>query len=80
MVPLRDPFLGTLDPLGCCKCKDPAPLAGPWGLRAWGLLGTQMEHKHTQRPQSRSFWGLPRRILNLNPQKELLWGLWVSIL
>ena len=31
----------------------------------------------TQRPQSSSFLGLPYRILNMNPQKELLWGLWV---
>ena len=23
------------------------------------------------------FWGLPYRILNMNPKKELLWGLWV---
>ena len=30
-----------------------------------------------QRPQSSSFWGLPFRILNMNLQKELLWGLWV---
>ena len=32
----------------------------------------------TQRPQSSSFLGLPYRILNMNPQKELLWGLWVG--
>ena len=32
----------------------------------------------TQRPQCSSFWGLPYRILNMNPQKELLWGLWVN--
>ena len=31
----------------------------------------------THRPQSSSFWGLPYRILNMNSQKELLWGLWV---
>ena len=30
----------------------------------------------THRPQSSSFLGLPYRILNMNPQKELLWGLW----
>ena len=30
------------------------------------------------RPQSSSVLGLPYRILNMNPQKELLWGLWVS--
>ena len=33
----------------------------------------------TQRPQSRSFLGLPYRILNMNPPKELLWGLWVLL-
>ena len=31
----------------------------------------------THRPQSSSFLGLPYRIRNMNPQKELLWGLWV---
>ena len=29
---------------------------------------------HTHRPQSSSFWGLPYRILNMNPKKELPWG------
>ena len=33
----------------------------------------------THRPQSSSFLGLPCRILNMNPQKELLWGLWVVL-
>ena len=32
----------------------------------------------TQRPRSTSFWGLPYRILYMNPEKELLWGLWVE--
>ena len=32
----------------------------------------------THRPQSSSFLGLPYRILNMNPKKELLWGLWVK--
>ena len=31
----------------------------------------------THRPHSSSFLGVPYRILNMNPQKELLWGLWV---
>ena len=31
------------------------------------------------RPQSNSFWGFPYRILNMNPKKKLLWGLWVEI-
>ena len=33
----------------------------------------------TDRPHSSSFLGLPCRILNMNPQKELLWGLWVEV-
>ena len=32
----------------------------------------------THRPHSGSFLGLPYRILNMNPKKELLWGLWVK--
>ena len=32
---------------------------------------------HTHRPHSSSFLGLPYRILDVNPKKELLWGLWV---
>ena len=31
----------------------------------------------THRLQSSSFLGLPYRILNMNPKKELLWSLWV---
>ena len=31
----------------------------------------------THRPHSSSFLGLPYRVLNMNPKKELLWGLWV---
>ena len=32
----------------------------------------------THRPQSSSFLGLPYRILNMNPKRELLWGLWLE--
>ena len=32
----------------------------------------------TNRPQSSSLLGVPYRILNMNPKKELLWGLWVG--
>ena len=32
----------------------------------------------THRPLSRSFWGLPYRILNIDHKKELLRGLWVT--
>ena len=35
-------------------------------------------NESTHRPHSSSFMGLPYRILNMNPQKELLWGLWVE--
>ena len=33
----------------------------------------------SHRPQSSSFLGFPYRILNMNPKKELLWGLWVVL-
>ena len=43
-------------------------------------LGFEVATKATtHRPQSSSFLGLPYRILNMNPKKELLWGLWVLI-
>ena len=32
----------------------------------------------THRPQSSSFWGFIFRILQGNPKKELLWGVWAS--
>ena len=38
---------------------------------SWGL-------GFTHRPQSRSFLGLPYRILNISPKRELLRGLWVG--
>ena len=37
-----------------------------------------MEIIGTQRLHSSSFLGVPYRILNMNPKKELLWSLWVS--
>ena len=46
-------------------------------LTGWGSVWEGFVAKATHRPQSSSFWGLPYRILNMNPQKELLWGLWV---
>ena len=33
---------------------------------------------HSHRLHSSSFLGLPYRILYMNPQKELLWNLWVA--
>ena len=33
----------------------------------------------THRLLSSSFLGLPYRTLNMNPKKELLWSLWVSL-
>ena len=47
-----------------------------------GVTGCGFNSKHhgiTYRPQSSSFLGLPYRILNMNPEKELLWGLWVVL-
>ena len=35
--------------------------------------------KSAHRPQSSSFLGLPYSIRNMNPKKELLWGLWVGL-
>ena len=45
--------------------------------RMWGSL-TLKPGRSTHRPQSSSFLGLPYRILNMNPKKELLRGLWVA--
>ena len=42
------------------------------------MLGSIHADMHTHRPQSSSFLGLPYRIVNMNPKKELLWGLWVN--
>ena len=33
----------------------------------------------THKPHSSSFLGLSYRILNMSPNKELLWGLWVGV-
>ena len=41
-----------------------------------GIVGFVI-YQYTQRPHSSSFLGVPYRILNMNPQKELLWSLWV---
>ena len=49
-----------------CVCVYPSQLPGPL-----------YEGLDTHKPQSSSFLRLPYRILNMNPQKELLWGLWV---
>ena len=32
-----------------------------------------------EKAPSSSFLGLPYRILNMKPKKELLWGLWVGL-
>ena len=37
-----------------------------------------LRYSSTHRPHSSSFWGLAYRTLNMNPKKELLWGLWVK--
>ena len=54
---------------------------GGLGGQGFGLnssIEAQFAGFLTQRPQSSSFLGLPYRILNINLQKELLWGLWVE--
>ena len=54
---------------------------GPFGSSgSTGRHPTKLSRQLTHRPQSSSFLGLPhrtKRILNMNPKKELLWGLWV---
>ena len=42
------------------------------------LTGSLPDSLSIYSPHSSSFVGLPYRILNMNPKKELLWGLWVS--
>ena len=50
---------------------------GSYTWKVWpSKKGTTMETTH--RHQSSSFLGFPYRILNMNTQKELLWGLWVD--
>ena len=39
----------------------------PRFARSWGII--------THRLHSSSFWGVPYRILHMNPKKELLWSL-----
>ena len=39
--------------------------------------GKNSSSNSTHSPLGSSFWGLPYRILNINPKKELLRGLWV---
>ena len=62
-------------------------LLSPWLLKSPGLEGHGLEFWvygvptlilwFMHRPQSSSFLGLPYRIPNMNPKKELLGGLWV---
>ena len=60
--------------LGVGFLSSEGPQCSEEGLnRVWGIL------QYTHRPQSSSFLGLPYRVLNMNPKKELLWGLWVAI-
>ena len=51
-------------------------LRSPW-LKDFRISGLQNHIGLTHRPHSSSFLGLPYRILNMNPKKELLRGLWV---
>ena len=73
---------GVSCPLGanlrllCGVARAVRKQSAPFG----GLQATAWMFYPTQRPQSSSFLGLPYsyRILNMNPKKELLWGLWVA--
>ena len=49
---------------------QPPPISAHWA--------ECLEAGYTHRPLSSSFLGLPYRILNIIPQKELLRGLWVK--
>ena len=51
-----------------------------WHFLGFGLQGlcSGFDEQYTHRPQSSSFLGLPYRILNMNPKKELFWSLWVG--
>ena len=49
------------------------------GLGIFGKLTTEVSFCNAQRPHSSFFLGLPYRILYMNPKKELLWGLWVTL-
>ena len=40
---------------------------------------SSIPHKPPIGPRVVPFLGLPYRILNMNPQKELLWGLWAKV-
>ena len=44
-----------------------------------GFLGLAVRAwLYPKAPKYSSFLGSPYRILNMNPQQKLLWGLWVS--
>ena len=61
------------------SCKsDPSSARQPY-LWAYTLVVAGFgAYGATHRPQSSSFLGFPYRILNMNPKKELLWGLWLT--
>ena len=76
------------EPVGSCRSlleASASTCVAALGARAFlklrtehkGDLGLRIYEFITHRPQSSSFLGLPYRTLNMNPKKELLWGLWV---
>ena len=50
-----------------------------FALIAWRHDFAVPSRMDTLRPQSSSFLGLPYRILDMNPKKELLWGLRIVV-
>ena len=69
------------------KCQRLEVLESYWEILFLGVDASKAETADrgrswklfTHRPQSSSFLGFPYRILNMNPKKELLWGLWVDL-
>ena len=64
---------------GCNRDGNAKARAGQRWSSSAVLSGDYEFSVPTHRPQSSSFLGLPYRILNMNPKKEVLWGLWVNI-
>ena len=58
--------------------RSGVPSTPRWSTNS-GFAAKGLGFGFTDRPHSSSFLGLPYRILNMNPNKELLWGLWVVL-
>ena len=48
-------------------------------FRAFSGQPTKVGDQYRYGPHGSAFLGLPYRILSMNPEKELLWGLWVAV-